>query len=77
MTTKLSAPFKRELDIDGDKYTLTVTPAGFKLVRKGKRKGIELSWRSIVSGDAALTTALNASLYRTRADAPAIRGYKH
>jgi hypothetical protein len=75
MTTKLSAPFKRELDIDGDKYTLTVTPAGFKLVRKGKRKGIELSWRSIVSGDEALTTALNASLYRTRADAPAIRGY--
>jgi len=77
MTTRLSAPLKRELDIDGDKYTLTVSAEGFKLVLKGRRKGIELSWRSIVSGDAALTTALNASLYNTRADAPAIRGLKH
>lgn len=77
MTTKLSAPFKRELDIDGEKYTLTVTPEGFKLVLKGRRKGIELAWKSIVSGDAALTTALNASLYKSRADAPALRGFKH
>jgi hypothetical protein len=70
MTTKLNAPFKRELDVDGEKYTLTLTAEGFKLVQKGKRKGLEFTWRSLVSGDAALTTALNASLYRTRADAP-------
>ena len=62
MTTKLAAPFKRELDINGDKYTLTVSPEGFKLVLKGRRKGIELDWRSIVSGDAALSTALTAAL---------------
>ena len=61
MTTKLQQAFKRELDLNGDKYTLTVTPDGFKLVVKGKRKGIELSWASIVGGDAALATALNAS----------------
>jgi hypothetical protein len=76
MTTKLNAPFKRELDIDGDKYTLTVTPEGFKLVAKGKRKGLEFSWKSLVSGEAALTTALNASLYAKPADAPALRGVK-
>ena len=62
MTTKLQQPFKRELDLNGEKYTLTVSPAGFKLVQKGKRKGIELTWASIVGGDAALATALNASL---------------
>ena len=62
MTTKLHQPFKRELDLNGDKYTLTVTPEGFKLVLKGKRKGVELTWASIVGGDAALATALNASL---------------
>ncbi len=28
---------------------------------KGKRKGIELTWASIIGGDAALATALNAS----------------
>ena len=61
MTTQLQQPFKRELDINGEKYTLTVTPEGFKLVLKGKRKGIELNWASIVGGDAALATALNAS----------------
>lgn len=62
MTTKLTCAFKRELDINGEKYTLTVSPEGFKLVVKGKRKGIELPWAQIVSGEAALATALNASL---------------
>jgi hypothetical protein len=61
MTTKLHNAFKRELDLNGEKYTVTITPEGFKLVQKGKRKGIELTWASIVGGDAALATALNAS----------------
>jgi hypothetical protein len=77
MTTKLNAPFKREIDIDGEKYTLTVAPEGFKLVLKGKRKGIELAWRAIVNGDAALTSALNATLYASKAEAPALRNPKH
>jgi hypothetical protein len=62
MTTKLNAPFKRELEINGDKYTLTISPEGFKLVAKGKRKGIELAWAALVNGDAALATSLNASI---------------
>ena len=66
MTTKLQAPFKREIDLDGEKYTVTLTPAGFKLVQKGKRKGIELTWKSILSGDAALAHALNASVAEGR-----------
>jgi hypothetical protein len=66
MTTKLNAPFKRELDLNGDKYTLTVSPEGFKLVAKGKRKGIELQWAALVNGEAALATSLNASLLEQR-----------
>lgn len=66
MTTKLNAPFKRELDLNGDKYTLTVSPEGFKLVAKGKRKGIELQWASLVNGEAALASSLNASLLEQR-----------
>ena len=62
MTTKLTQPFKRELDLNGEKYTLTVAPEGFKLVQKGKRKGIELAWAALVNGEAALATALNATL---------------
>ena len=62
MTTKLTQPFKRELDINGEKYTITVSPEGFKLVLKGKRKGVELAWASLLNGEAALATALNATL---------------
>lgn len=62
MTTKLNSAFKRELDVNGEKYTLTLSPEGLKLVQKGKRKGIELNWASLVGGEAALATALNATL---------------
>ena len=35
---------------------------GLKLVVKGKRNGLELTWQSLVSGEAALAAGLNASL---------------
>ena len=62
MTTTLGTPLRRELTIDGRPYVLTITSAGFKLVPKGKRTGRELAWRDLVSGEAALAVALNASL---------------
>ena len=64
MATKLDKPLKREIHIDGKPYMLTITPEGLKLVPKGKRKGLELAWNALVSGEAALATALNASLRR-------------
>jgi hypothetical protein len=74
MTTKLNTAFKRELEVNGDKYTLTVTPEGFRLVLKGKRKGVELTWASILGGDAALATALNATLsHHGRSTMPAVK----
>ncbi|MFL4617182.1 hypothetical protein ACJ6WH_00760 [Stenotrophomonas maltophilia] len=60
--TPLDKPLRRELHIDGQPYTLTVAPEGLKLVEKGRRKGITLRWQDLVSGDAALATALQASL---------------
>lgn len=62
MATRLSSPLKREIDIDGQAYTLTISPAGLKLVPKGRRKGHELAWRALVTGDAALAAALSASV---------------
>ena len=62
MMTPLDKPLRRELDIDGQPYTLIVDPDGLKLVEKGRRKGITLRWQDLVSGDAALATALQASL---------------
>ena len=66
MATKLDKPLKREIEIDGAAYMLTIDPEGMKLVPKGKRLGHELRWKDVVSGQAALTAALNASLDRTR-----------
>jgi hypothetical protein len=64
MATKLDKPLKREIQVDGKPYMLTITPEGLKLVPKGRRKGQELTWSALVSGEAALATALNASLRR-------------
>ena len=64
LTTKLDGQLKRELSILGKPYTLTLSPAGLNLAPKGRRKGYELAWVDLVSGDAALATALNASLAR-------------
>ena len=62
MATKLDKPIKRELEIDGTTYMVTISPEGVKVVEKGKRKGHELSWTALVSGDAALAAGLQASL---------------
>lgn len=64
MTTILDKPLKRELALGKDSYTLTISPEGLKLVPKGRRNGVELRWRDLVSGQAALAVALNASLER-------------
>ena len=65
MATKLEKTLKRELDIDGDPYTLTISPDGLKLVPKGKRNGHEVAWKDIISGSTALTGALNASVSKS------------
>jgi hypothetical protein len=70
MTTRLEAPLKREILIKGEPYRLTVSPLGLHLARKGRRKGCELSWLDFVNGEAALATALNASLQEAPGEAP-------
>jgi len=60
--TPLDKALKREVQIGDTPYVLTIDPDGLKLVPKGKRKGLELRWSELVSGDAALATALQASL---------------
>ena len=66
MATRLEKELKRELEIDGETYVLTITPEAMKLTIKGRRKGQEIAWKALVSGEAALAAALNASLERSR-----------
>jgi hypothetical protein len=62
MTTKLEKELKREIEIDEKPYTVTLSPTGLKLTEKGRRKGTELKWKDLVSGEAALAVALNAAV---------------
>jgi hypothetical protein len=62
--TRLDKPLKRELRLKKDAFVLTIDPDGFKLTRKGRRKGVEIAWQDLVSGDAAMAVALNASVGR-------------
>jgi hypothetical protein len=62
MATKLAKPLRREITIGDSPYIVTISPEGLKLTAKGKRKGIELAWSAMVSGEAALASALTASL---------------
>ena len=60
--TPLDKPLRRALEIGDRSYTLIMDASGLKLTEKGKRKGIELKWNDLVSGDEALAVALRASL---------------
>ena len=60
--TELKAALTRELKIADTPYRLTVSPVGFKLALKGKRNGLEIEWRELINGDAAMAVALRASL---------------
>ena len=63
MTTVLDKELKRQVTVDGVDYTVAVDPEGFRLTGKGKRRPqVELRWRDLLSGDAAMAVALNASL---------------
>ena len=69
MATRLDKTLKRELAIGGEPYILTISPEGLLLTVKGRRKGQELAWKDLVSGDAALAVALNATLSQARGGA--------
>jgi len=76
MTTHLDSELKRELVIGREAYTLTISPQGFVLALKGRRKGLAIAWTDLVSGEAALAHALNASLTANIRSEPAKQATK-
>ena len=63
MATVLDKQLKRQVTVDGVDYTVAVDREGFRLTGKGKRRPeVELRWRELLSGEAAMAVALNASL---------------
>jgi hypothetical protein len=67
VATVLDKELKRQVTVDGADYTVALDPAGVRLTGKGKRRPeVELRWRDLLSGDAAMAVALNASLSKKR-----------
>ena len=62
MATRLDKTIKRELELGGQLYMVSMSPEGVRIVPKGKRKGHEISWETLLSGDAELRRDLNMSL---------------
>ena len=65
MPTKLEKTVKREIDIDGQPFTVAISPEGLKITQKGFRKGQEVSWKSLLEssqGDGATTTSSNPGM---------------
>lgn len=48
MTTKLDKPIRREIEIDGESYTVVITPQGVRLTRKRFRSGRIVSWKAML-----------------------------
>ena len=63
MTTVLDKALKRQITVDDAEYTVTINPEGLRLTGKGKRNAaVTLRWADLLSGEAAMAVALNASL---------------
>ena len=48
MSTKLEKPIRREIEIDGERFTLIVAPDGLRLTRKRFRSGLAVSWKALL-----------------------------
>jgi hypothetical protein len=73
MTTPLNRTLKRQVSIKGRLYVVALSPEGIAVTLKRKRKGQVLRWEDLVSGDAALAVALNASLSQISAQSDEAR----
>jgi hypothetical protein len=62
MATKLDKTIKRELELEGKLYTVTMSPEGVKITPKGARKGQEITWATLLGGDAELRRDLDVSV---------------
>jgi hypothetical protein len=64
MSTKLDKTIRREIEIDGELFTIAISPEGLRLTKKRFRSGVAMSWKSLWSrhaGDAAAPQAFAPS----------------
>jgi hypothetical protein len=47
MSTRLDKTIRREIMIDGEEFTIAISPDGFRLTKKRFRSGLALSWKAL------------------------------
>jgi hypothetical protein len=52
--TPLDKPLKRQIDIDGQPFTLTLDATGIKITKKAHRNGIEVHWADLIKNDPSM-----------------------
>jgi hypothetical protein len=77
MATKLDKLLKREIDIDGKPYMVTLSPDGVKLTEKGKRKGLGVSWKGLANGESATALSLTGGSSEAESDAETESAEEH
>ena len=77
MATKLDKLLKREIDIDGKPYMITLSPDGVKLTEKGKRKGLGVSWKGLSNGESATALSLTGGSSESEAESESESAEEH
>jgi hypothetical protein len=80
MPPRIDQPLKREVELQGQLYTVTISSEGVSIVLKGKRSGArQMTWLELVSGEAELERDLVRSLAHRKAplSAPATGKPRH
>ena len=76
MVTRLERPIRRLVRIDDKEFVVTLMPTGVRVVLKGRRKGVEATWRQILEGEVELHAQLKESLVQ-HAQPPASGSSRH
>jgi hypothetical protein len=50
--TPLDKPLRRQIDIEGQAYTVVLDAEGVKLVKKAHRNGVEWRWAELLRNEA-------------------------
>jgi hypothetical protein len=52
--TPLDKPLKRQIDIEGQPFTVTLDATGIKITKKAHRNGIEVHWADLIKNDPSM-----------------------
>ena len=59
--TPLDKPLKRQIDIQGQPFTVILDATGIKITKKAHRNGIEVHWADLIRNDPSMAAELTSA----------------